>query len=398
MENTDVAIVGAGPYGLSVAAHLRAGGVDYRQFGMPMRLWRACMPRGMFLKSQGFASNLSDPAGTHTLGAFCQATGRGYADCGRPVPLADFVRYGEWFQSELGLSVEEQHVAEIADQGEGFVLRVADQQVKARKVVVAIGVESFAHIPEPLSALPAELCTHSSRHADPAAFAGREVVVVGAGSSALELAGLLHENGASVKVLVRGDVLWAGEPHCPPRSVVERARVPESGLGGGWRLWFYSNLPDVFRVLPAQVRVSKARNVLGPSGANWLHDRVEGQVPILTGHGVAWAKPVDGRVRLGVARRAENDIAEIEADHVIAATGYRIDLDRLAFLSDGIRARLETVGKSPAVGRGLESSVAGLHFVGPAASPSFGPVTRFVYGAHHAATTIAPRLTRGSAR
>src|SRR5260370_42025909 len=106
-DETDVAIVGAGPYGLSIAAHLRAAGVDYRHFGMPMRLWQAAMPQGMFLKSQGFASNLADPEGTHTLEAFCQATGRPYASYGRPVPLDTFVTHGQWFQSGLGLAIEE---------------------------------------------------------------------------------------------------------------------------------------------------------------------------------------------------------------------------------------------------------------------------------------------------
>jgi hypothetical protein len=81
----DVAIVGAGPYGLSLAAHLRAADVDYRQFGVPMRLWQAAMPRGMFLKSGGFASNLSDPEGAYTLGAFCEATRRAYGSYGVPV-------------------------------------------------------------------------------------------------------------------------------------------------------------------------------------------------------------------------------------------------------------------------------------------------------------------------
>src|SRR5438128_279661 len=97
----DVAIVGAGPYGLSLAAHLSAAGVSYRHFGMPMRLWRGSMPKGMFLKSQGFASNLSDPQGALTLEAFCQATGHPYASYGLPVPLENFVNYGQWFQSEL---------------------------------------------------------------------------------------------------------------------------------------------------------------------------------------------------------------------------------------------------------------------------------------------------------
>ena len=65
-EIVDVAIIGAGPYGLSLAAHLSAAGLSYRHFGVPMRLWRGAMPKGMYLKSQGFASNLSDPEGTHT--------------------------------------------------------------------------------------------------------------------------------------------------------------------------------------------------------------------------------------------------------------------------------------------------------------------------------------------
>ena len=77
-NSTDVAIVGAGPYGLSLAAHLREAGVPYRQFGVPMKLWRTAMPRGMYLKSQGFASNLSDPKQAMTLESFCSATGRAY--------------------------------------------------------------------------------------------------------------------------------------------------------------------------------------------------------------------------------------------------------------------------------------------------------------------------------
>jgi len=101
-DTVDVAIIGAGPYGLSLAAHLRAAGVDYRHFGIPMRLWEATMPQGMFLKSQGFASNIADPDGTHTLEAFCQATGRTYASYGLPVSLDNFVSYGHWFQSERG--------------------------------------------------------------------------------------------------------------------------------------------------------------------------------------------------------------------------------------------------------------------------------------------------------
>jgi FAD-dependent urate hydroxylase len=194
---TDVAIVGAGPYGLSVAAHLRSAGTAFREFGLPMNLWRTKMPAGMFLKSQGFASNLSDPAGTHTLEAFCRATGRPYKYYGLPVSLDTFVAYGQWFQAELVPDLEETLVTKLTQAGGQFQLTLSDgTSVQARRVVVAAGVEHFAYVPEPLDTLPASACTHASAHTDLSAFAGQRVMVVGAGQSALESAALLHEGGA----------------------------------------------------------------------------------------------------------------------------------------------------------------------------------------------------------
>jgi cation diffusion facilitator CzcD-associated flavoprotein CzcO len=398
-DMVDVAIIGAGPYGLSVAAHLRAAGVDYRHFGMPMHLWQAAMPQGMFLKSQGFASNLSDPAGTHTLEAFCQATGRAYASYGLPVPLDTFVSYGQWFQSGLGLAIEEVLVTDMGQRDDGFELSLGGvERVLARKVVIAIGVEHFAHVPEPLSGLPAELCTHSSAHRDLAAFRGREVVVVGAGQSALESSALLHENGAAVQVLARkGELAWNGQPLAPDRPLLQRFKEPEAGLGSGWATWFYSNHPDLYRHLPQNTRVYRARTALGPAGACWLRARVEGQFPVLTGHVVTSAQPRDGRVSLGVSTPAGTG-REIEADHVIAATGYRTDLGRLQFLPQPIRSGLRTLAGSPVVGRDYESSVAGLYFVGPAVAPTFGPVMRFVFGSAHAAPAVARPLAGASGR
>jgi FAD-dependent urate hydroxylase len=398
-DTVDVAIIGAGPYGLSVAAHLRAADVDYRHFGMPMRLWLEAMPQGMFLKSQGFASNLSDPAGAHTLEAFCQATGRPYASYGLPVPLDTFVSYGQWFQSELGLKVEEILVTDLAQRDGGFELSLGEgERVVARKVVVAIGVEHFAYVPSPLSELPAELCTHSSAHTDLAAFQGREVVVVGAGQSALESAALLHENSATVQVLAReGQLAWNGEPLALDRPLLQRLKEPEAGLGSGWATWFYSNHPDLYRHLPQGTRVYRARTALGPAGACWLRRRVEGQFPVLTGHSVTSAKPHDGRVRLEVTAPGGTS-REVEADHVIAATGYRTDLTRLQFLSEALRSRLRTLAGSPVVGHDYESSVVGLYFVGPAVAPTFGPVMRFVFGSAHAAPAVARPLAGSSGR
>jgi thioredoxin reductase len=393
-DTVDVAVIGAGPYGLALAAHLRAEGVDYRHFGIPMRLWKGTMPKGMFLKSQGFASNISDPDGTHTLEAFCKATSHPYASYGLPVSLDNFVNYGQWFQAERGLIIEETTVTDITTGGGGFELTVGGvERVLARKVVVAIGVEHFGYVPESLSGLPSDLCTHSSAHQDLATFNGQEIIVVGAGQSALETAALLHEGGASVQVLVRkGTVAWNGVPLAPDRPLLRRLREPESGLGSGWATWLYSNHPDLFRQLPSKTRVYRARTALGPAGANWLRPRVEDQFPVLLGHTVTSATAQDGRVRLAVTRVGQSS-REFAADHVIAATGYRTDLRRLHFLPEVLRSRLQTLAGSPVVGRDYQSSVPGLYFTGPAVAPTMGPVMRFVFGTWHAAPVVVRKLT-----
>lgn len=392
MDRIDVAIIGAGPYGLSLAAHLRAKNVPYRHYGIPMHLWRTAMPKGMYLKSRAFAASLSDPSGAYTLEAFCKATGQAYAHAGWPVPLDTFVAYGQWFRSELGLDIEETLVTNVARRDGGFeVTDSSGGQVVARRVVVAAGLEHFAYTPETLNDLPEDLCTHSSAHADPAAFCGREVIVIGAGQSALELAGLMHETGAKVTVLARKEnVIWNPDSETS-RSLPTRLKSPRGGLGDGWKLWAYANLPDLFHMMPADFRLSKGFTTMGPAGAEWLRDRVEGQLPILTGHIVDWAKPSDGLVRLG-GRSSGGSSFELAAEHVVAATGYRVELNRLTFLSGALRAELRTIGSGPAVGHGYQSSVAGLYFIGAATAASLGPPARFVYGSRHAASTVARRL------
>lgn len=386
----DVAIVGAGPYGLSVAAHLRAAGVSLRQFGYPMHLWRSMMPQGMFLKSQGFASNLSDPASTHTLEAFCLATARPYRDYGLPVSLDTFLAYGDWFQAAHAPDLEETLVTEVSGQGGAFTLNLADgSTARARQVVVAAGVQHFAVVPDLLAGLPPAVCTHSSAHTDLSAFTGKRVIVVGAGQSALESAALLHENGATVQVVARrAKVAWNGQPLALDRPLLQRLREPEAGLGSGWSTWFYSEHPEVFRHLPESTRVYRSRTALGPAGASWLRERVEGQVPVLTSHILEGAEAMTDGVAL-TFRTPNGTTARLTADHVIAATGYRPDLERLTFLEPAIRKQLETVAGAPAVRRDYQTSVPGLYVAGPAVAATMGPVMRFVFGTKHAAHTVA---------
>jgi hypothetical protein len=192
-------------------------------------------------------------------------------------------------------------------------------------------------------------------------------------------------------------VVWNGPPLALDRPLLQRMREPEAGLGSGWSTWFYSRQPNLFRHLPASTRAYRARTALGPAGASWLRERVEGEFPVLSGQALEWAKARAGEVRLGLVT-STGEHSELAADHVIAATGYRPDVLRMGFLDQQLASQLRTVANSPAVGRDYESSVPGLYVVGPAVAPTFGPVMRFVYGADHAAGTVGRRLTGAASR
>ena len=390
-DAVDVAIVGAGPYGLSLAAHLEAAGVSFRQFGKPMHLWRDQMPRGMFLKSQGFASNLSDPAGTHTLAAFCRETGRPYADYGLPVPLDCFIAYGDWFAGQLARGPEQTLVTELAGRKGHFELSLqGGGTAAARQVVLAAGVEHFAYLPAVLS--NADRVRHSSQVTEPAAYRGQRVAVIGRGQSALESAALLQENGADVEIITRSPELkWNGPPLEPSRPLWQRLREPEAGLGSGWGTWFYSRRPGMFAHLPRTTRIYRARTALGPAGASWLRERVEGKIPVRYRQAVDQLRSSGEEVTVSLAAQS-GERSQIVVDQVVAATGYRPDLRRLAFLDDALRARVRTVAQTAAVDANYQSSVPGLFVIGPAVAPAFGPVMRFVYGSDHAASTVGRHL------
>jgi pyruvate/2-oxoglutarate dehydrogenase complex dihydrolipoamide dehydrogenase (E3) component len=252
---------------------------------------------------------------------------------------------------------------------------------------------AFSHVPEVLSRLPANLATHSSAHRDFAHFSGRDVTVVGAGQSALETAALLREQGAHARVIARaGEVLW----NLPPRksSGVQSIMHVEAGLGPGWRTWAISELPRVFSCLSPEKRRRIVRTAFGPSGGWWLKERVLGKVPLLTAHHIVDANPHGGKVLLSVSH--SGIVSQFETDHVIAATGYKVDVDRLPFLDSRLRAEIGTTFGAPDLTRNFESSVPGLYFVGLPSAQTFGPVMRFIFGAKHAAPIVARHIASHS--
>jgi copper chaperone CopZ len=211
------------------------------------------------------------------------------------------------------------------------------------------------------------------------------------------LAGLLHEVGAHVELVSRRKELkFHSQPTGRPRSRWEQIRHPQSGLGPGIRSRFFANAPLAFHYLPERFRVEAVRRTLGPSGGWFIRDKVIGKVPLHLGCTPRGAEVQNGKVKLSI-RSAEAGEQEIVSEHIIAATGYKVDLERLTFLNPEIRAQLKTVNGSPALSSSFESSVPGIYFVGIAAANSFGPVMRFAFGAGFAARRITQAMTRAFA-
>jgi thioredoxin reductase len=394
---TDTVIVGAGPYGLSLAAHLKQKGVRIRMFGRAMDSWISHMPDGMLLKSDGFASNISDPAADYTLGQFCRERGIPYQDKGKPVSREVFASYGLAFRDRKVPELEDKKVVNVEPDPDGFVITLDSGEVfRAKQVVLAIGVTHFGYIPEAVANLAPEYVSHSGQHSDVTRLRGQRVVIVGAGSSALDLAGLMHEAGVDVQLVARRPLKFHSKSD-KQRPSWDKLRRPPSGLGPGWKSFFFANYPNVFHYLPEGLRVEAVRRVLGPSGGAFIRDKVEGKVPTLIGYSLDSARTEDGKVRLTLVDETGTK-RDVVADHIIAATGYKVNLEKLAFLSKETRARIKTVVGSPALSSAFESTLPGLYFVGLAAAISFGPVMRFAFGADFTARTIARAVAKSLAR
>ena len=388
---TDVAIVGSGPYGLSLASHLTRHGVRHRIFGRPMDTWLHMYP-GMGLKSPDFGTNIYAPEPGYRFVEYCRSNGGSLTE---PVPIALFAKYGIWAQQHLVPELEAHEAVHVSLTDAGFRVELATgERLLAQRVVMATGLTHWRRIPAVFDGIPAGLVSHTSDRSDLSALASKDVTVIGAGQSALEAATLLAEQGSDVRLLVRGGGAYFAGPPVIPRPLVDRLKYPRSVLGPG-RLNFALQKvpPGPHFLLNDQRRIKLTRTHLGPWGAWWLRERFDGKVPVHAHSEVAGATVSGARVKLQV-RGPGRSAWEVETDHVVCGTGYEVDLDRHPVLDQTLAASIARLVRAPRLSWRFESSVPGLYFVGAASAFSFGPLMRFVAGAAYTAPTLARRLAR----
>jgi len=384
-DDCDVAIIGAGPYGLAAAAHLRAVNVSIRVFGEAMSFWRQNVPNGMKLRSPLIATNIANPFDRYRLDDYFGEAGLPLPDL---LPVENFIDYGMWFQEHVAPDLDARAVVQVTAVDGGFRLVLNDgDNLYAKRVVMATGLLNHEHRPVQFDGLPRVLVSHSCEHTDSGCFRGRHVAVIGRGQSACESAALLHEAGANVEIICRGRLLWNGDPdkrgmlRKTLRSLLGDALIPPSQVGPFPFNWLVE-VPSIIRHFSEQSRDRLNRHCLRPTAALWLRSRLQ-DVAVNEGGRILDARRDGDRIALTL------DNGTRRVDHVLLATGYRIDLEKIAILDPRLRSRIARRDGLPILSAGFESSVAGLHFVGSFAVASFGPLLRFIAGAGFAAQRIA---------
>lgn len=390
-QQHDVVVVGAGPYGLSTAAHLAGKGLKVAIFGKPLELWREKMPKGMFLRSHWWATNLSDPQKKYGLRQFFANSAY---EIGYPMPIQLFIDYGMWFQKHVVPFVDTTYVSYIERDGKQFVVTLEDGRVvTAPAVVMAIGPGYYQHIPAEYAHLPAKLLSHSCAYNGFSQFVGKKVAIVGGGQSAGEWAALLYEAGALVDLIARRPIVWAEHHGEAERSLIERLRAPDSGIAPGWKYRALEIFPYFFQRFPLDKKARMVKNTHWPTVSNWLKDRVLNRVNLHEEQMTTKVEMDNAGVKLTLS-----DGTILSVDHVIMATGYQADVSRLTILDTSIISNIQTYQGSPVLNTWFESSVPGLYFTGFSAIQSFGPLYRFVAGVPATAPRVTSAVTRHVAR
>jgi cation diffusion facilitator CzcD-associated flavoprotein CzcO len=378
-QSVDLLIIGAGPFGLALAAEVQARGVNYLLVGKPMEFWEQNMPVGMYLRS---ASDWHlDPRNEATIERYLADQGLTPADV-EPLSLAFYREYVRWFQAQKQLTSLPLYVEklDITDDG-GFVAHLEDgSRVAANAVAVAVGFKYFKHQPDDVVVLlPAGRYAHTCDLVNFAPLRGKRCVILGGRQSAFEWAALVHEAGA--------DAVHVVHRHPSPAFAAAdwswvNALVENMVENPGW----FRQLPQAEKDAVSRRLWEEGRLKVEP----WLEPRV--RVDGVT----IW--PETAVARTAVA--ANGDILvnlsngeTLVADTIILATGYKVDIARVPFLAQGnILPFLATRNGFPVLDEHFQTNLPGLFITSMPAGQDFGPFFGFTISVRTSARLIGAAL------
>jgi thioredoxin reductase len=394
MQKKEVIVIGAGPYGLSTAAHLGHAGVEPYVIGEALSFWKENMPKKMLLRSRTEASNIHAPQKHLSIEAYQKFIGHKIPE---PVPIEDFVAYGEWLQKQVAPNLDTRKVSKVSPNGRGFVVAMADGECfHAKSVVLTLGIGLFSQRPEQFADISREVAPHTCDLRDLSQFRGKRVAVVGKGQSALEYAALLHENGAEVQVITRAPALifrpFAWKKHIfrvltsGPLLPLSYRIIPPTDLGDIKTARKMAD-PEKFRRQSPAMQEKLIGACTRPIGAYWLEPRLKG-VTIKTRLSVTGAEQTGGKLKLSFS-----DGATDQVDAVVLATGYKIDISKWDVLDHSLLQRVQqTADGYPVLTTGLQTTVDGLYMAGVVAEKTLGPTLRFVTGTSNAGPRVAAAI------
>ncbi len=376
-------IVGAGPFGLAVAAYARRHGIEHLVVGQPMGFWKAHMPAGMRLRSG--PDWHYDPFDEDTLEVYLR-THPGAPGEDDPLSLERYLGYAEWFQQRKDIDVLPAHVARLDRGGapSGFTATLGDgDTIAADHVVLALGFRHFAHVPAPYPALfPPDRTAHTCDLVDFSALAGQRVLIVGGRQSAFEWAALIREHGAEAVSL--------SYRHATPSFAVSdwtwvRPLVDSIEGDPGWfRRQTSAQREEVSRRLWAEGRLK-----LEPWLASRIaHDRIR---LFPRTQPTRCRQQPDGGLAVTLS-----DGTTLAVDQVVMATGYKVDVGRVPMLATGnLLSTLATSDGCPVLDDHFQSSVPGLFFTSMCATRDFGPFFAFTVSVRASARLIGAALRAG---
>jgi hypothetical protein len=376
LKAVDVAVIGAGPFGLSTAASLPHR--DVLVFGQPMQTWATTMPKDMLLRSAWSETSLAAPDDAGSIEDWARREG---IDREGPIPLSIFLAYAEWFRQKFVKALDPSDVAQLERAGNRYELEtMSGDRVAAKTIVIAVGVIPFSYAPPPLAAVghdPRVRFAINVREFEP--LKGRRVLVVGGGQAALESAGLAARAGATVELVNRSRVRWFPDrepdrPRGPVRQRLYRLAYPAVGYGPPPinRLALH---PDLFAALPGALQRKLGGRLLRPGGSPWLRSLIDGHVQLTENRTVAGVSALTDRLEVRLSDGSRRDV-----DEIIVATGYRCNLDQLSFLAPEVQGSIRSERGWPVLDRFFRASDPNVFFVGYPAEGRFGPLSRFVLG------------------